>query len=451
MNALRFTYEHSILNVGAYEDVYRFGRDIYKSRIKGESIDTSIINPEGGTLMYREIREGSYEQMVRGGYGFAFLAGAAAFRKSEHAGERWYEGKTKDGKTYDLRPMFPLAPYLFFGDIWARIDKGEPVFKNRRILKDAVQALTGTQFRAGLGFYALDKALEDIVSEVTSGGLVTGSLNAANQVFGQGVGNIMQTFLMPTTVLQDTYNTFFAPDTERIIRDTNSKDFLSLAANVALSRIPANVAIQEKLEDILGKDVYQAPPPLRKADTKETIRRVTPLSRQTFGVLYRERKNDLQKELERLKILPSRLVRRTRDPKLNQVNNLLMSLYSVEILEPYINSKEYRNTPDIKDKKGKIILPKSELQRQKLLDKITQIKDDVSKVKTTIKGEARNVLDQNKFEKLPVAFKTVAVNVYKRIEGNENLSEDKYDYSLLLSIAKNIQKQGLESITKMPD
>ena len=150
------------------------------------------------------------------------------------------------------------------------------------MFKDALQALTGTQFRAGLGLYVLDKALEDVVSE--------SNWERGNQMAAQAVGNIIQTFSMPTTILQDTYNTFFAPDTERIIRDTSSKDFLSLVANVSLSRLPANVAIQEKLEDILGKDVYQAPPPLRKADTKETIRRVTPLSRQTFGVLYRERK-----------------------------------------------------------------------------------------------------------------------------------------------------------------
>ena len=442
INALRFTYEHSVFNVGAYEDAFRFGKDVYKSRVKGEFIDPSVIG-RGGTLFNRQIREGSYEQLAKGVYGVAFTGAALAFRMSEHAGERWYEGKTKDGRTYDLRPMFPLAPYLFVADMIARSIKGEPVFQNARIAKDALQALTGTQFRAGLGLYVLDKALEDVANE--------SNWERANQIAAQGVGNILQTFSMPTTILQDTYNTFFAPDTERIIRDTNSKDFLSLVANVSLSRLPANVAIQEKLEDILGKDRYEAPPPLRKADTGDVLRRTTPISRQTFGVLYREKRNEFQKELERLKILPSRLVRRTRNPKLNELNSLIMSEFSVGILLPYVKSDEYKNIKDVKDEKGEVIISKAQLQRQLLLDKITKLKDGVSEMKENIVGEGREPIEESKFEQLPFVYKTMAINVYKRIEGNENLREDDYDYSLLLSIGKQLKRQGLESITRMSD
>ena len=38
---------------------------------------------------------------------------ATKFRMSDSSGEKWYEGKSSDGKTFDMRPFFPAAPYLF--------------------------------------------------------------------------------------------------------------------------------------------------------------------------------------------------------------------------------------------------------------------------------------------------------------------------------------------------
>ena len=73
----------------------------------------------------------NYEELAKGLVGSGFLAGAIAFRNSEYAGENWYEGKTMDGKTYDLRPFFPAAPYLFFADLITRKYKGEPLTGDR--------------------------------------------------------------------------------------------------------------------------------------------------------------------------------------------------------------------------------------------------------------------------------------------------------------------------------
>ena len=33
----------------------------------------------------------------------------------------WYEGKSEDGQTYDMRPFFPAAPDLYFGEIFRNI------------------------------------------------------------------------------------------------------------------------------------------------------------------------------------------------------------------------------------------------------------------------------------------------------------------------------------------
>ena len=62
-----------------------------------------------------------------------------------------------------------------------------------------------------------------------------------------------------------------------------------LIVNKTIARLPGNNALAEYLEDTLGKDIYKAPEPLEVASSGETIRRTTPLTRQTQGLLYRER------------------------------------------------------------------------------------------------------------------------------------------------------------------
>ena len=57
-------------------------------------------------------KSANYEDVAKGLVGLGMYNGAVAFRESEHAGEKWYEGKTADGKTYDLRPFFPAAPFF---------------------------------------------------------------------------------------------------------------------------------------------------------------------------------------------------------------------------------------------------------------------------------------------------------------------------------------------------
>ena len=99
------------------------------------------------------------------------LAGAYAFRSSENAGENWYEYKMDNGQTFDMRPFFPAAPYLFVADMMKRYRDEDPLFGDRSFITDSIQALTGTQFRAGFGIYAIDSALK-IYSETTSPPLI---------------------------------------------------------------------------------------------------------------------------------------------------------------------------------------------------------------------------------------------------------------------------------------
>lgn len=401
MNAMKFTYEYSPFNMAAYGELF-------------------------GAVTGRGSREyvQSYEQAAKGMVGMSMLIGATAMRMSEeHAGERWYEGKLEDGTTIDLRPMFPAAPYLFLGDIIARNLKGDPVLENRKIITDGIQALSGAQFKAGMGLYMLESGVED---------LFTGDPEKINKMMANFGGNILSTFTIPATVLQDPYNTFIAKDDERIIRDTNSDSMFNLILNKTLARLPANNAISEYLEDTLGKDIYKAPDPLKSANTGENIRRITPLSRQMYGVLQRGERTEFEKELERLKILPSTVYRRTRNPEIDAFYSSVIGRQIQAEIEPYIKSDAYQNIKD-RDEEG---LSKAEVQRIVLKAEISRVKAEVMKLAREYSKQMKGTPVQRfEFEKLPDTQKTLAYNKYHKKIGSHE-SDDEYDYIKLLEYAK---------------
>lgn len=313
-NALRFTYEYS----PAY-----LVSGIRKSLAKDAT---------------------NYEELAKGLVGSGFLAGAVAFRNSEYAGENWYEGKTMDGKTYDLRPFFPAAPYLFFADLITRKYKGEPLTGDRSITTEAIQALSGTQFRAGFGIYALDKAFKDITEEQ--------SPEKAAEIAAQFTGNIINTFTIPFTSLQDTFNTFIAEDEARIVRDTDmqikdTQDFLTLVARRSLARIPLNYKIEEYLAETLGikqSEYYES------GTRAEKLRRIAPISRQTMGILLQERKNFFEKEISRLKLPRSVINARTGVPEADMMLDASYGEYITNYVVPRMDTEGYKKLEDAQKK-----------------------------------------------------------------------------------------------------
>jgi len=357
---------------------------------------------------------------------------------SENAGPEWYNGVYDSGETYDLRPMFPAAPYLFFGDLIARHIREEPTIKNKRAIQDAIQAVSGAQFKTGSQLYILENGIEDLVS---------GDPEKVQKMVAEFAGNLLSTFTIPATVAQDTYNTFFAPDDERQIRDNNSKDVMSFLINKTLARIPANFAMETYLEKTLGEDVYKAPSPLVSSTSTGVKRRVTPVIRQTAGLLTREKRNEFETEIERLKILPSNVYRRTRDPEVDAIHNSILNI-EIEKIIPYINSDKYKNIRDMRNELKRLGedakeirgLSKIELQRMMLLKRIK-----IAKTKTTedakdrSKGIVGNPIERRAFEKYDDTVQSLTMNRYHKNIGIPNEENgEAYNYEVLLSMAKEI-------------
>ena len=427
MNAIRYTYEYSPVFL------------LKNSKARGEllNVGKSIVGMQKDELIT------SYNDAAKGLVGTGMFAGATAFRMSEHAGENWWEGRTPEGKTYDLRPFFPAAPFLFFGDIAARLMKDEPVFKNRDTFTSAIQALTGAQFKAGLGVYALEKAFEDLTSK---------DLNAMEKIFTGGAqyfGNLFSTFTIPATAVQDLYNTYLAPDDERIVKDMPKKDAFSLLVNKSLQRLPANNLIEKNLEKLIGKSTGYKAPKDRQSSTKEGLmRRVAPFTRQTAGLLLKEKKNKFESEMDRLKIRSYSKFPKTKNPEYDEMYGIIMDNYISNVIVPFINSKAYKDleSVDLINDGKKVTLSKNERQRDKLEGIITEVKNEIAlglKHKITRMNSAKkydnypkDVLD---FNRLPQAVQQLAKDAYPKVHGPIAVGND-YDYNKLLDLGKRFKK-----------
>jgi hypothetical protein len=395
-NAMRFTYEYSPLYImeGAKRSLFR--------------------------------DENNYEEISKALVGTGMIAGAMAFRNSEYAGDNWWEGKTASGDTYDLRPFFPAAPYLFVADLINRGLKGDPLMGDRSFITDSIQALTGTQFRAGFGIYAIDSALNDVFRDDIDAYQKAATIGAN---FG---ANIASTFTIPLTLGQDMYNTFLAPDDERIVRETRTSDILQLIVTKSLARIPGNYAIENYLADSLGidaREIYEVP------TREEPLRRKTPIMRQVSGILLNERKNFLEEELARLKISNRILSQKTGVPEADTLINSLIGEYATDYLVPKLqNSDKYKEMSAAE-------------QKEYIRQLIKNYKGDIMqlvKYRSRRSGKDRygfDPMERVAFNRFTAGVQERALSEYHTKFGKPQ-GDEFYDYERLVDIAEKVRTRG---------
>lgn len=425
VNAMQFTFE-------------------YVPLFAATNIGAKIVTGKSGDITASQISKA----MV----GTGLLYGATAFRESEYAGEKWYEAKLPNGQTFDLRPFFPAAPFLYLGELWktkrandqARKDyEAEGKDPNTAPVKpyqgdvDSVsaffQALSGTQFKAGFGIYAIDGAIRDL-SQVTPADYesATGS-KKIDQILGNFVGNLASTYTIPLTMGQDLYNTFLAPDSERIVRQTGTEDMSDLIIRRTLSRLPANFKIQEILANSIGyepADMYESP------TREEPLRRTAPITRQAAGILLQERRTFFENEINRLGIKRQQITRKTGDVKADQMINMFFGEYVTDYIVPVLeNSDIYKDLPD-------------DQKKDYILALINDYKQDIYKTARAFSYIQRrntkgiDVMARSDFnQRFSPSEKRQALERYHTLHGKPT-QEKPYDYHELIDIASAISKLG---------
>jgi len=179
-------------------------------------------SPAGFTKLLTEAErakfaKGDVSAVSKAIVGSSMLYGAYQFRNSENAGEKWYEGKLEDGRTVDLRPYFPAAPYLLVADLIKRAQDNtlDQAFET----KDILQGLSGAQFRAGTGLYVTDQLLKDL-----SG--AAGNLDKAKTIATSWLADVGAGFLQPFSTFKDFYAQY-DPE-EAVYRDTKDNPLAAL-------------------------------------------------------------------------------------------------------------------------------------------------------------------------------------------------------------------------------
>lgn len=422
MNAMRFTYEYSPL--------YFTNKKVLRTLI-GKS-------------------DGNYEDISKAMVGTGMLFGAAAFRDSEYAGEKWYEGKLPNGDTFDLRPFFPAAPFLFFGEMLNNYMKNrdkppserEPLFGGTNPAMSAVQALTGTQFRAGFGIYALDGLFKDLMapSDPTYSGGFTGKVTSLFGVETESKkldvalanwgANIFSTYTIPFTAAQDMYNTFLAPDDERLVRQTKTDDVTSLILTKTLARLPGNYALEKYLAENLGidaRDIYEVP------TREEPLRRVAPITRQTSGILRQQRKNFFESELDRLQIPRSRITKKTGVVAADALIDKLFGEYAEDYIVPVLKSSEYYKSASRGEQK-EYVLKLINDYKQSIMENARSISRSYA-----IMGTGENIMAKRDFLGLGQEGSRKAIERYHQVHGGPP-KDGEYDYAELLTYGQQAER-----------
>ena len=96
------------------------------------------------------------QDFSKGIIGSAALYMAVQYR-ANNQDIKFYQGKNDDGSTTDLRPFFPLTPYLALADVIVKLTSDQPAPIDG---KEFLEAFTGAQFRTGASSFIIDNFAE---------------------------------------------------------------------------------------------------------------------------------------------------------------------------------------------------------------------------------------------------------------------------------------------------
>ena len=235
------------------------------------------------------------ENFSKGMVGTAALYVAVKYR-AENQDTKWYEGINKEGKTIDLRPFFPLAPYLIVADAMVKYANGET---DKLSGRDILEGFTGAQFRAGAASYTIDRFYELLGQE----GSVTGE--QVGETVGTYIGELFGGALTPLRVVKDIQAAF--DDEAAIVRDTRQVEGEGGVQRGFDSFL--NASFHKNLPAFFGTE--KSLPALQSPTRSDYVRRQSPLLGQLLGLRFVERRTPVETELVRLgyenyEIMPSK-------------------------------------------------------------------------------------------------------------------------------------------------
>lgn len=370
-NAMAFQYRYSVF--GAASGM----QDILRGVIKGSEADV---------LRGRE-------NVSKGIVGTAALYAAYKYRQSNPDSE-WYNYTTDSGMTVDLRPIFPIGPYLAVGEFLAKLQSGDPVKAG-----EMIETIVGMKIPAGTQGVILDQ----IVSAASS----QRDADKFNIAIGKILGDFTSRFTAPWPF------------------KTATEFYALFDREEALARDPNVISGDDKLMEAAVNRIKKNIPDLRE-DLPEAVKRLRPQTpvkeaaffRSMFGLTADAPANFAEKEANRLNIDPYKLFGgssgdKEYDRKFIQISNP----YVLDTMKRVMSSPRYQQLSTTEQRVAMMTSVQSILTATREMTNAKFASEDISN------------LFRIKFNKMTADERKIINEAYAKDHDGRTLEEDKaYKY-----------------------
>ena len=324
VNALQFQFQYSPLSLasGAY---HTLGAGAMRRKALAEAAgEMGERYSRAADAKFRKAREDFSKGMV----GTASLYAAVKYR-SENQDTKWYEGKNEDGTTTDLRPFFPITPYLAVADLYVKYAAGQPIDG-----KEFLEGFTGAQFRTGASSALLENFFEGLRGEKPSG-------DRLYEMVGEHIGEVFGGGLTPLRVVRDIQAAY---DTEAaMVRDARQTEgvatfdrFTSALKNKLIKDMPETGILPS------AKDLPEFQSPTREGP----IFRQSPITGQITGLRREDKRSPAETELVRLGFKSFRIVPGSGDKTADAMVKKYMGKEIEDRLGVIISSESFQKKTD---------------------------------------------------------------------------------------------------------
>ena len=363
---------------------------------------------------YKQIAE-AREDMAKGVVGTAAFVSAIHYRmeedrKAKEEGRpvtKWYEYRTEDGRPADLRPFFPLAPYLMIGELFAKAFRGELTTMTG---KEALEGYTGAVFRGGSSAYLIDNIFKAIGSEEGVDSL-SGEM-ISERVSGY-VGELTGGLLTPVKMVTDIEAAFdkdasYVRDTKRIEGFGGFDRAGQMFKNQATRNMPFLAGLTDKVgQAVFGTDLSQQSLPKAESATRtDGILRQGTIVSQLTGARTIQKRNPVEEELAKMGIENWEVVPTTGDKAADAYIKRILGKYTERYLTKDINSNYYKKLTG----KKKSVYFKGLLAEYRKEAK--EVAEDIAYSESKKRGKKFTPFDRAEWKKLSVAKRAFADEYY---------------------------------------
>lgn len=377
VNALDFQYRFSPLNFFNAAFKYQSGKKLdglAKAAKDMGKLDEASKEYAKASAAMREFRE----EVSKAAVGTAALS-AAVYHRYHNQDIKFYEYRDPQG-TGDLRPFFPLTPYLAIADVLVKgfTDKGR---LSDLETKDIIAGITGIQARTGASSYVLD----NIADGLGEGGDEM-TTNKVRDRVGRLVGEFTGGLLTPARVVRDIISAY---DTEEAtLRDAGQTDldFYRAYYNTVAKQLPG-----------LSRTLPAFESPTRSGN----IYRERSLMGQIGVPRLETTRNPVEEEMQRLGIKRYTVGARTGNRTANSLANRVMGRIVENNIRDAISTEYYASLSNAKKRE---FLNRAFQEARESAEVIAEFEE------TTEPGST--VFDKGEWSKLPSNRRQLAEEYY---------------------------------------